>query len=401
MSSVLFVGVGAPWVGGAGYLVRQRMLLGALMQAADDVRLAMFDCGQAAPPADWRVTPLPGPTRPDESRWLARLQDVFSPAPLNLRALDCTFARAAVRALQPHRFDAVVAYRCDFAHMAGVLRHRNVILDIDDPEHLRRAQAIASVDDGNPLWLRRLDVRRLRRFEIDCARQSRARLVCQPRDAEPFRAAGLEPIIVPNCVEVPRRCPSYDSAGPAVLLVANLAGARTSPNVDGLLWFLRDVWPALRRLEPECEFRIAGEIAPAWREQASRGDGVRVLGFVNDLQAEFDRAAVSIAPIRFGTGTRIKILESMAGGCPVVSTTKGCEGLEVIDQRDILVADEAQSFAAACSNVLRDAALGQRLGEAGWRLVLAEYDRSRREQWLASVLRSLIESGAAVTRRVA
>jgi len=407
MRSVLFIGVGSPWQGGAGYLVRQNMLLRALAGAADEVHLAMLGQEGTSVPVsvNGSLSALPKPAQVDEARWRSRLNDVISNKPLAMRGMDCTFTRAAVQALRPEKFDAIVAYRCDFAYMAGVLDHPNLILDIDDPEHIRRAESLHMLDDGNPMWLRRLDLRRVRRFEIDCARRANACFVCQPRDAEPFQREGIEPIIVPNCVDVPEVCPPRETAGaaPHLLFVANLESARHSPNVDGLLWFLREVWPRVRKHAPapQCEFHIAGAIRGAWRKEAEKHENVRVLGFIDDLPAAFRRASLTIAPIRFGTGTRIKILESMAWGCPVVSTTKGCEGLEVVHQRDLLVADEPAAFADACVRLLGNSALAEHIGRDGWQAVSSGYDRAKRQQWLAGVFQELIGEGERGARRVA
>jgi glycosyltransferase involved in cell wall biosynthesis len=407
MRSVLFIGVGAPWSGGAGYLVRQNMLLRALAGIADELHLAMFSPqdAHAVPPFVHALTSLPQPTLRVEPSWRSRVKDLVSREPSLVRAHDCMFSRAAVQALQPDQFDAVVAYRCDFAYMAGVLDHPNLILDIDDPEHIRRADSLHLLDDGNPMWLRRLDLRRLRRFEIDCARRAKACFVCQPRDAEPFQREGVEPIIVPNCVDVPEVYPPRETAGavPHLLFVANLQSARHSPNVDGLLWFLSEVWPLVRKQAPapQCEFHIAGAIRGTWRKEAEKHEDVRVLGFIDDLPAAFRRAALTIAPIRFGTGTRIKILESMACGCPVVSTTKGCEGLEVVYQRDMLVADSPDAFAEACATLVSNSTLAERIGRDGWQAVSSGYDRAKRQQWLAGVFQDVIGEGKRGARRVA
>lgn len=386
---MLFVGIGAPWCGGAGYLVRQDMLLRALARVSD-LHLAMFDLegDEPPPPFPCKLTALPSAHRITETRWRSLMNDVLSLRPMGLRTLDCAAPQAAVRSLRPEQFDAVVAYRCEFAHMAGVFDHPNLILDIDDPEHIRRAESIEAYTDGNHLWQRRMEVRRLRRFERSAARHSRTCLLCQPRDAQAF--AGMNTIIVPNCIAVPPQCPLREATSASVLFVGNLIGSRQSPNVDALLWFLHEIWPRVRELMPECEFRIAGPIRDRWRSEAERAAGTRVLGFVDDLPPLFRGASLMIAPIRFGTGTRIKILEAMAWGCPVVSTTKGCEGIEVADERDLLVRDGPAELAEACARLVHNPAFAGEMARNAWRVVREKYDRAERESWLADVLGRLI-----------
>ncbi len=390
--SVLFIGVGVPWRGGAGYLVRQSMMFKALARLDIDLQLAMFDFPADAPPPpfDARIVSIPVARELPETRWRSILNDFVVGDPMLIRKLDCREAREAVAQLKPERFDAVIGYRCDFTFTAGVLDHQNLILDIDDPEHIRRAEAAQWTDDGNAAWQRRLDLRRLKRFEINCARSAKACFVCQPRDAVPFQQAGIVPIIVPNCVEVGLTCPPRQVTSPKLVFLGNMQGSRPGPNVDAMLWLINDIWPRIRRAVPNAECLLAGPIRPEYRDQASGIEGMRVMGFVDDLQNLLQTASVSIAPIRFGTGTRIKILEAMAAGCPVVSTRKGCEGIEAADGMEIVIADDSQVFSDACVRMLKDAAWGGEIGRAGWQAVSDRYNRIKREQWLADVFHGLV-----------
>ncbi len=389
---VLYVGAGAPWRGGAGYLVRQAMLLDALASLKIDLHLAMFDVQDpGSPPYGTSMTILPNTSRIVEGRVQSLIRDFTCPQPMMIRLLDCDAPRKAMAQLNPASFDAIVAYRCDFAHIAGVIGHRRLILDIDDPEHMRRAEAAKWTDDGNARWQRALDLRRLRRFELQCAKRASACFVCQQRDAIPFSDVGIKPIIVPNCVDVPAVCPTRNADSPTVVFVGNMQGGETSPNVDGMRWLTRDVWPHIHSQMPDAQCVIAGPIRSQWRDELSGMPGVRVLGFVDDLSSLFRSAALSVAPIRYGTGTRIKILEAMANACPVVSTTKGCEGLEMKHQRELMIRDEPDDFAEACVRILRDDELGKKLGRAGWEAVSGRYNRSTRKPWLAGVLAGLLD----------
>jgi hypothetical protein len=162
---VLFVGAGQPWRGGAGYLQRQDMLLRALRECAD-LSLALFDSPpQAKPPFDAPMISLPMPTFHDESWIEARALDLFSMRPMMLRWKDCAEARAIVERLNPASFDAIVAYRMDFAYFAGVLQQPHLILDIDDPEHVRGRERLRTIGRGMRDWYAWLDLFRLRHFE--------------------------------------------------------------------------------------------------------------------------------------------------------------------------------------------------------------------------------------------
>jgi glycosyltransferase involved in cell wall biosynthesis len=127
------------------------------------------------------------------------------------------------------------------------------------------------------------------------------------------------------------------------------------PNVDAVEHFLSDVLPLIRQKLPEATFTIAGRSPDARVLKAVQGlTGVCVTGKVEDMRPHLWGAKISVVPIRIGGGTRLKIYECMAAGVPVVSTTVGAEGLRYKDAEDIVLADDASSFAEACIRLLAD-----------------------------------------------
>lgn len=391
MKSVLYIGVGAPWLGGAGFLVRQRMFLRALAEVAS-LELAMFDFPStesvARPVFARRVTPLSLPSRRSFGRLGLLAADLYSPSPRMFRGCRVGCARSAIARLDPGRFDAVFAFRIEFAHFAGVLGHPRLLLDVDDPEHLRRQRQLAVTCDRRGDWRTRLDLRKLSRFEKAAVAGTMASFACQGRDAAAFRPT---PVLVPNCVEVPAACPARRAGRPRLVFLGNLDDGGQSPNRDALLWFIDRTWPAVHAAVPGAELHVIGRTDSTLAQQLRARPGVIAAGFVADLGAALAEASLSVAPIRFGTGTRIKILESFANGCPVVSTTLGCEGIDVIDGQDILVADTPDAFALRCIGLLNDRAAQQRLGFAGYELVAARYNERARQPWLAATLARLLD----------
>jgi glycosyltransferase involved in cell wall biosynthesis len=133
------------------------------------------------------------------------------------------------------------------------------------------------------------------------------------------------------------------------------------PNRDAAAFFARQVMPLIRAEVPGARFRVVGRYG-AEGIRALRGlPAVEFAGEVPDVGPELAAAALSVVPIRFGGGTRIKILESFAHGVPVVSTTVGCEGLDVVDGRHLLVADRPAELAAACCRLLAGEELRERI----------------------------------------
>jgi glycosyltransferase involved in cell wall biosynthesis len=143
------------------------------------------------------------------------------------------------------------------------------------------------------------------------------------------------------------------------------------PNEDGMLYFVRDILPLIRRGEPRATFSIIGRApTPAVRRLAQES-GVEVTGRVDDVRPHIARGAVYVVPLRIGGGTRLKIFEAMAMGRAVVSTTIGAEGLPVRDRHDIVLADDPQGFADAVVRLIRDAAARRSIEEAARQTVEA------------------------------
>lgn len=144
-------------------------------------------------------------------------------------------------------------------------------------------------------------------------------------------------------------------------------------NIDAVGWFVRDIWPSLSREFPELEFTVVGRNPPA-SIHALASSRVRITGTVDDVRPFYSRALALVVPLRVGGGTRLKILESMAAGVPVISTTLGAEGLEANHSEHFLLADSAEEMASAIRFLLEDSVRTSRLIESAKALVAEEYD---------------------------
>ncbi|MCC7176503.1 MAG: glycosyltransferase [Bryobacterales bacterium] len=143
------------------------------------------------------------------------------------------------------------------------------------------------------------------------------------------------------------------------------------PNYDAVLWFLREVYPAVKSEIPGARLTVTGD--PGSFPRPADPDVV-FTGWVDDVRPLVGRSAVSIVPIRQGGGTRLKILEAMALGTPVVTTSKGAEGLDGSDGIHLRIADDPRAFARCVAALLRDAQERERLAENAYSLVRAQYD---------------------------
>ncbi len=146
------------------------------------------------------------------------------------------------------------------------------------------------------------------------------------------------------------------------------------PNVDAVVWFVEEVLPQLQRVCPALSFQIVGA-RPSPRVNALAAHaGVEVTGEVDDIRPYVQDALGFVVPLRSGGGTRLKILQAMSMGCPVISTAIGAEGLELNAGEDILIAGRPDEFVEQVSFLQAHPQEAQRLGEAGRRRVLEHYD---------------------------
>ena len=137
-----------------------------------------------------------------------------------------------------------------------------------------------------------------------------------------------------------------------------------APNVDAVQYFVKEMWPAISKVNPKTKFIIAGQ-RPVDAVQKLAGDRIEVTGFIPDLKDMYADASVVIAPLRFGAGTQNKVLEAMAMGVPTVCTHIGFEGLQIQSGQGVILAKEKSQFIEEVTMLLADAAKRQDVGEQG------------------------------------
>jgi len=172
-------------------------------------------------------------------------------------------------------------------------------------------------------------------------------------------------------------------------------------NVDGVTYFCREIWPRVKSAAPEARFRIVGR-NPDPRVKQLASDDIEVTGRVESVTDHLRQTAVFVVPLRIGGGTRLKIYEAMAMRKAVVSTTIGAEGLDVTHDRDILLADDPQSFADSVIEMLRDhprrmileAAAGEKAARYDWSVVTDRFEESLAQTIRDARIAQLIHNGS-------
>lgn len=193
--------------------------------------------------------------------------------------------------------------------------------------------------------------------------------------------------IIPNGVDVEDYQPAYGSEEEAHLIY--IGSMDWYPNEDAVAFFADEVLPKIREKLPDVQFSaVGGNPSPRVQKLAARSQ-ILVTGRVPEIKPYFARATVFVVPLRIGSGTRLKILEALAMGKAVVSTTVGAEGLNLVDGEEILIADEPIAFAEAVLRLLTDASLRRKIGENGRARVERDYDWRRIGEKLYRLYESL------------
>jgi glycosyltransferase involved in cell wall biosynthesis len=201
--------------------------------------------------------------------------------------------------------------------------------------------------------------------------------------------------VIPNGVD--GRC--LDIRVPKLTERLVYSGALTfSANFDAVHYFLGKILPEIRRARPAAVLHVTGDHAGVQLKSLPNRDHLVLTGHLEDVQSFVAASSVCVVPLRLGGGTRLKILEAMALGTPVVSTTKGAEGLDVVAGRHLLVADRPGDFANAVGTILDNPALAIALTDNARQLVAEKYTWSRIAGVLDEVLQEAVETERAWRR---
>ena len=217
---------------------------------------------------------------------------------------------------------------------------------------------------------------RVRRAEVALCNDSDL-VFASPNDIDALAVAGAERDRLHQTFHLGDDCQlelpalRFDDTEERLLYVGNLAW---EPNAVGLHWFIESVWPLLLEQRPGLKLDIVGRNPDSkLRLLADAQPGIELLGFVEDLETVYPRSRISIAPLTFGAGMKVKVLSALGRGIPVVTTSVGAEGIDARHGQQILIQDEAAPMAADILRLLRDQLLWQRLSEDGRQLVRDRY----------------------------
>jgi len=291
----------------------------------------------------------------------------------NLVAIHVTPAlKEAMTALSAIPFDAAFCFRTYlYPQVAALAGDRPVLVDFDDVEHVKlREQSAHSAGKLTP-FLDRVESGKLQKWEHWIAREAAASFVCSEADRTHFPPEVRPRIhVLPNGAHFgppePPAASGAESSGPnarpRLLLLGDMGYL---PNADSAITFCEHILPRIRSEVPAVEVAIVGNHPGPEVKALARIPGVEVTGFVPDVAPWFKSAAIVVVPIRFGGGTRIKILEALRHRRAVVATPAGAAGLDPESGKHLIVAENDADFAAQVVALLRDPERRTALGATG------------------------------------
>jgi glycosyltransferase involved in cell wall biosynthesis len=306
------------------------------------------------------------------SKRAAQLMSLVSPRPYACSAVQTgTLLRALEKLCSEQAFD-VIQLESSVLCGLGLPDGTPVLLD----EHNIEYEVFKRVweSERSPLrrFFNRLEYKRFRRHEQRWWGRVDAIALTSDRE-EPVvreRAPGTPVGVVPNGVDLEYFRPRDERPNPDTVVFNGVLDYR--PNLDAAHHLVDEVWPLVLRRRPQARLLIVGRGDEAERERLRR-PGVEPTGEVPDIRPYLAGASVVIVPIRMGGGTRLKVVEALSMAKPMVSTTLGCEGVNVRHGEHLLVADGAEEFADAVTQLLEDPWLAAELGRAGRRRMEEEY----------------------------
>lgn len=323
--------------------------------------------------ADFRFVEVPAPINTTGAAW----NFLFSSLPYNAaRFISENYSQALISLLQEKKFDIIQLeglYLCPYIPVIRQYSQAKIVYRAHNVEFEIWERSVSMAKGLRKMYLRNLAAR-IRHFEISWLNQYDLLVPITDRDALKLKTMGnTQPVHV--CMAgIDTTNLVADRANLEYPSVFHLGSLEWSPNQEGLLWFLNQCWPELHREFPGLKFYVAGRNAPKWLIQKMNQPGVIFEGEVPDAYLYMNSRAIMVVPLLSGSGMRIKIIEGMALGKAIVSTTIGAEGLGTTCGKNILIADNPESFVEEIRKLVTQRGLFDSLGRESMLFIQENFD---------------------------
>jgi glycosyltransferase involved in cell wall biosynthesis len=339
---------------------------------------------------DLKLIPLP----PKRSA-LKKVKDFFlSPVPhYFLRAHDSPeMSKAIADMVAKDRYDFVIAEYSvmgQFIHKNSLLPPVRRIISVHECYYLARLKDFHFHKWGRKKLRELINLKGLKTYEFDMYAQADKVLTLTPQGKDELLAIrpDLDIAIVPHGVDVEHF--AFSDPGEEEQSIVFVGNYLHYPNVDAVLYFHQEIWPRAKAICPELKFVIVGQAPPPEIQNLAQDGSITVTGRVDDVTPYIRKGQIFICPVRLGGGFRGKILEAMAVGRPIVSTSLGAEGIPSKNGDNILIADTPEDFAASTAKLLENRELYERIRRAGRQLVEEKYAWAKGVEVLEDILQDM------------
>lgn len=321
--------------------------------------------------------------------YLSRLKSIFDSRPYaTLRFISPEMRGLIAKSVRDEKPDAII---CDTVFSAVNLPETKVPLIVNSPdvEHLILKRYISFETNPIKRIYASMEMQKVKRWETQICRRAKVCMACSEHDRKVL--AGLAPdssaVFLPNVVDTESYVPKFESKGSALLFQG---GMDWFPNPDAVEFFSTEILPIIRKSVPDAVFVAAGRNpSPEMVARYSNMPGVNLTGTVPDMRPYLENAALCVVPLRIGSGTRLKILESAAAGKAIVSTRLGAEGLDFVDGEEIILADSPEDFSVAVVDLLQNEPKRRALAMAARKRVVERYSYTNLRQTLVRALSTI------------
>jgi glycosyltransferase involved in cell wall biosynthesis len=310
--------------------------------------------------------------------------------PLMARRFEQKEARQSVRRIvEREGIDCIVCEAILVGKYARPFQEVFRILNVHNLEFMRARGRNRMTRQPLKKFYFSLIAERMRMYERRALKDFDLGLVCSEADRKTYEelVPGKRPVIIPNAVDTDAFRP--DGTQEAARKIIFTGTLWYEPNLDAARWLAEDIFPLIRLDFPDMELSIVGDDPPEEVRNLARRPGISVTGSVEDIHPYLRQALIFAAPIRTGSGTRQKILDAMAMGLPVISTSVGCEGLEVEEGENICLAETPEEFREKVRRLVRDREFRSHIARGGRRLVEEKYSRRAAVEKLAALWREV------------
>jgi len=334
------------------------------------------------------------PWRPFQPKSLKSLFGFFSPTPRSvINTHSATMDRAIAQHICNGNPDLIIASQ--LATAPYLAHYPNFLKIFEEVELGTLWDARSNARTRQERWRRTMTLNKTRRYLGNLLSQYQAATVVSKEEKallEDLNIGSQKLILLPNGVDTETLQPGLASPQPGRLIYP---GSLTySANYDAVSFFLAEIFPRIYSEMPDIEFHITGTTQNVDITGLQLTPHVTLTGYVSDIYREIAKAWICVVPLRQGGGSRLKILEAMALGTPVVSTSKGAQGLEVNPGKDILIADDPIQFATQTLRLLNDASLRESIATHARKLVEQNYNWDKIGEKFCELANHLLTPGS-------